>query len=107
VVSAPTAGIRDRERCDTLVLAALASANGDGYEVLARLQDGTRRGRRPSTQQVFTTLHRLHRNRLVARSANDPRRYRLTATGSRVLSTRTTAAEDFAGELHALQGTGR
>lgn len=103
---APTAGIRDRERCDTLVLAALASAHSDGYEVLARLRDGTRRGRRPSTQQVFTTLHRLHRNRLVARTTGDPRRYRLTATGSRVLVSRTTAADDFAGELHALQETG-
>jgi DNA-binding PadR family transcriptional regulator len=105
-VSAPTAGIRDRERCDTLVLAALASAHSDGYEVLARLRDGTRRGRRPSTQQIFTTLHRLHRNRLVARTTGDPRRYRLTATGSRVLVSRTTAAEDFAGELRALQETG-
>ena len=107
MVSAPAAGIRDRERCDTLVMAALAAAPSDGYEVLARLRDGTRRGRRPSTQQVFTTLHRLHRNRLVARPASDPRRYRLTATGSRVLSSRTTAAADFAGELHALQEAGR
>jgi DNA-binding PadR family transcriptional regulator len=105
---APTGreGIRDRERCDTLVLAALHSADRDGYGVLQRLQEGAGRTKRPSPRQVFAALHRLHRNRLVARSARNPRNYRLTETGSRVLAARTTAADTFAGALHALQDSG-
>ena len=98
-------GVRDRERCDTLVLAALAPAAGDGYGVLRRLEDGAGRTRRPSPQQVFAALHRLHRNRLLARSAKEPRHYRLTTTGSRVLAARTTAADTYAAALHTLQNS--
>ena len=109
-MSTPTArstahptGLRDRERCDTLVLAALAAADRDGYGVLHRLQDGAGGTPLPSVQQVFASLHRLERNRLVRRAPGDPRRYRLTATGSRVLAARTAAADAYARGLHALQ----
>jgi PadR family transcriptional regulator, regulatory protein PadR len=98
-----TARIRDRTHLDDLVLAALATGRRDGYEVLHELEarvDGVR-GISPST--VFRTLHRLARNRLVARSTADPRRYRLTATGTRSLAGRTTAARDFADALDAMQ----
>lgn len=97
-------GLRDRERCDTLVLAALASADRDGYGVLHRLQEGARGTPQPSAQQVFASLHRLARNRLVRRSPDDARRYRLTGTGSRVLAARTAAADAYAASLHDLQG---
>ena len=98
-----TAGIRDRERADTLVLAALTSGALDGYGVSRRLQDAAGRTPHPSAQQVFASLHRLHRNRLVRRSTDDPRRYRLTSTGSRVLAARTAAADAYAAALHTLQ----
>jgi DNA-binding PadR family transcriptional regulator len=109
-MSAPTtstgrgAGVRDRERADTLVLAALTSGDRNGYEVLRRLQDVAGRTPQPSAQQVFASLHRLHRNRLVRRAPDDPRRYRLTATGSRALAARVAAADAYADALHALQG---
>lgn len=98
-----TARIRDRTHLDDLVLAALATDRLDGYEVLRRLEArvGGVRGISPST--VFRTLHRLARNRLVARSTADPRRYRLTDTGARSLAARTTAARDFADALDALR----
>ena len=108
-MSAPTtatgrgSGVRDRERCDTLVLAALTTEARDGYGVLRRLQDGAGRTPHPSAQQVFASLHRLARNRLVRRASGDPRRYRLTATGSRVLAARTAAADAYAAALHTLQ----
>ncbi|NMO90902.1 PadR family transcriptional regulator [Actinomycetospora sp. TBRC 11914] len=100
----PTGGVRDRERCDTLVLAALASADRDGYGVLERLREGARGTPTPSAQQVFAALHRLARNRLVRRSPADPRAYRLTTTGTRVLAARTSAADAYARALHTLQG---
>jgi DNA-binding PadR family transcriptional regulator len=108
-MSAPTtstgrgAGVRDRERGDTLVLAALTSGDLDGYGVLRRLQDAAGRTPQPSAQQVFASLHRLQRNRLLRRAPDDPRRYRLTTTGSRALAARTAAADAYAGALHALQ----
>jgi DNA-binding PadR family transcriptional regulator len=96
-------GLRDRERCDTLVLATLTAGDRDGYGVLRRLQEGALGTPQPSAQQVFASLHRLHRNRLLRRSSEDPRRYRLTATGSRVLTARTSAADAYAAALHTLQ----
>jgi DNA-binding PadR family transcriptional regulator len=110
-VSAPTttagrpSGLRDRERGDTLVLAALTSGELDGYEVARRLHDDAGRTPRPSAQQIFASLHRLQRNRLVRRAPRDPRRYHLTATGSRVLAARTAAADAYAAALHSLGGS--
>jgi DNA-binding PadR family transcriptional regulator len=103
--TARTSGVRDRERADTLVLAALTSGDLDGYEVGRRLRDDAGRTPPPSAQQIFASLHRLHRNRLVRRAPQDPRRYRLTATGSRVLAARTAAADAYAGALHTLGGS--
>ncbi len=100
---APAAGLRDRERCDTLVLAALTSGDRDGYEVAQRLRDTAAGTPQPSAQQIFASLHRLHRNRLLRRAPADPRRYRLTTTGSRALAARTRAADAYAAALHALQ----
>lgn len=99
------AGVRDRERGDTLVLAALASANRRGDEVFEHLRDEARGTPVPTSRQVWTTLHRLARNRLVTRISGDPRRYRLTATGSRVLAARTEAAAAFSAALQTLQGS--
>jgi DNA-binding PadR family transcriptional regulator len=87
------------------VLAGLTSGDRDGYGVLQRLRDEAGGTRQPSAQQVFASLHRLHRNRLVRRAPDDPRRYRLTATGSRLLTARTAAADAYAGALHALGGS--
>jgi DNA-binding PadR family transcriptional regulator len=103
--TARPSGVRDRERADTLVLAALTSGDLDGYEVARRLGDDAGRTRQPSAQQIFASLHRLHRNRLVRRAPHDPRRYRLTATGSRVLAARTAAADAYAEALHSLGGS--
>ena len=50
-------GIRDRERCDTLVLAALSTAARDGYGVLQRLQDGAGR----TISELFDTNDRMGR----------------------------------------------
>jgi DNA-binding PadR family transcriptional regulator len=85
------------------VLAALATADRDGYEVSRRLREGARGTPQPSAQQVFSSLHRLARNRLVRRSPDDPRRYRLTSTGRRVLAARTSGADAYAAALHDLQ----
>jgi DNA-binding PadR family transcriptional regulator len=103
--TARPSGVRDRERGDTLVLAALTPGDLDGYEVSRRLAEKAVRTPRPSAQQIFASLHRLHRNRLVRRAPHDPRRYRLTATGSRVLAARTAAADAYADALHTLSGS--
>ncbi|MDL5160050.1 PadR family transcriptional regulator [Actinomycetospora termitidis] len=89
----------DRERCDTLVLAALEAADRNGDEILRHLERTTGRLPRPSVRQVYTTLHRLERNRLVARSRGDGRRRRLTDTGLRVLRARVAAAQAYGSAL--------
>ena len=50
--------------------------------------------------RLVPTLHRLARNRLVSRPSQDPRRYRLTDTGTRSLAARRRAADAFATSLH-------
>lgn len=97
------ARLRDRTHLDDLVLASLADAERDGYEVRRHLEHVVEPTRGLSPGTVFATLHRLARNRLVARSSTDPRRYRLTATGTRSLAARTRAARAFADALDALQ----
>lgn len=99
------ARLRDRTHLDDLVLASLAAGDRDGYEVRRHLERYVEPTRGVSPGTVFATLHRLARNRLVARSSADPRRYRLTATGSRSLAARTRAARAFADALDALQDT--
>lgn len=98
-----SARIHDRTHIDDLVLASLAGAERDGDEVRRHLErhlEGTR-GLSPGT--VHATLHRLARNRLLARSSADRRRYRLTETGRRSLAVRTEAARDFADAVETLQ----
>jgi DNA-binding PadR family transcriptional regulator len=86
------------------VLAALVTADRDGYAVLHHLQEGARGTPQPSAQQVFASLHRLARNRLVRRSPDDARGYRLTGTGRRVLAARTRSADAYAAAQHEQQG---
>ncbi|MEJ2866896.1 helix-turn-helix transcriptional regulator [Actinomycetospora sp. OC33-EN08] len=92
----------DRERCDTLVLAALESAARNGDEILDHLGRTTGRLPTPSVRQVYTTLHRLERNRLIARASGDGRRRRLTDTGRRVLRARVSAAQAYGSALKVL-----
>ncbi|WP_018335480.1 helix-turn-helix transcriptional regulator [Actinomycetospora chiangmaiensis] len=89
----------DRERCDTLVLAALESSARTGEEILDHLARTARRTARPSVRQLWTSLHRLERNRLLRRVVGDRRRFRLTDTGLRVVQARVAAARAYSAAL--------
>ena len=89
----------DRERCDTLVLAALEATARTGEEILDHLARTARRTTRPSVRQLWTSLHRLERNRLVRRVVGDRRRFRLTDTGRRVVQARIAAARAYGSAL--------
>lgn len=99
---ASRARIRDRGQVDALVLAALADGPLRHDEIADAL-----RARAGDTldlpySRIVPTLHRLARNRLVSRSSRDPRRYRLTDTGTRSLAARRRAADLFAASLHEI-----
>ncbi|HEY2206037.1 MAG TPA: helix-turn-helix transcriptional regulator [Pseudonocardia sp.] len=81
-------GALRRAVLDLLLLAAIRQAPGDGEAVrrLVREQAGSRFELSPGT--LYPALHRLERNRLVRRSADDPRRYLLTEFGQRSLDRR-------------------
>jgi DNA-binding PadR family transcriptional regulator len=87
----------DRERVDTLVLAGLGSTARTGEELLDHLARTARRTPRPSVRQLWTSLHRLERNRLVRRVTG--RRFRLTDTGRRVVQARVAAARAYGSAL--------
>ncbi|GLZ55330.1 hypothetical protein Acsp07_49470 [Actinomycetospora sp. NBRC 106378] len=87
----------DRERVDTLVLAGLGSTARTGEELLDHLARTARRTPRPSVRQLWTSLHRLERNRLVRRIAG--RRFRLTDTGERVVRARVAAIKAYGDAL--------
>lgn len=95
--------IRERGQIDSLVLAVLATGEHDGYEVMRTLRRRVGTVLEVPPSRVFPTLHRLARNRLVARSTTDGRRYHLTATGTRSLADRAAVAQDFAEALRTLQ----
>lgn len=89
----------DRERCDTLVMAALEASSRTGEEILDHLARTARRTPRPSVRQLWTSLHRLERNRLLRRVVGDRRRFRLTDTGERVLHARVAAVQAYGSAL--------
>ncbi|MDD7942392.1 helix-turn-helix transcriptional regulator [Actinomycetospora lutea] len=108
--SVPRARIRDRGQVDALVLAALAEAPRRQEEVADVIRAQVGDVLDVPYSRIVPTLHRLARNRLVVRSSRDPRRYRLTETGTRSLTARRRAADAFAASMHRLadaeSGTG-
>lgn len=100
--SAPRARIRDRGQVDALVLAALAEAPRRQEEIAEVLRAQVGDVLDIPYSRIVPTLHRLARNRLVVRSSKDPRRYRLTETGTRSLTARRRAADAFASSVHRL-----
>jgi len=102
------ARIRDRGQVDALVLAALADGPLRHDEIAGVLRSRVGDALDLPYSRIVPTLHRLARNRLVSRPPQDPRRYRLTDTGTRSLAARRRAADAFAASLHHLAaGEGR
>jgi DNA-binding PadR family transcriptional regulator len=102
---APTgsrARIRDRGQIDALVLAALADGPKRQDELAQTLREQVGDALDLPYSRIVPTLHRLQRNRLVSRPGDDPRRYRLTDTGTRSLAARRRAADTFAESVHRL-----
>lgn len=93
----------DRERCDTLVLAALEATPRRGEEILDHLARTARHIPLPSVRQLWTSLHRLERNRLVRRLVG--RRFRLTDTGRRVVQARIAAARAYGSALELVSAS--
>lgn len=100
--SAPRARIRDRGQVDALVLAALTDGPRRHDEIADHLRRQAGDTLDMPLKSLVPTLHRLARNRLVARPSSDPRRYRLTTTGKRSLTARLRAADAFADAVHRL-----
>ena len=75
--------VRDRTQFDLMLLAVVAQEPGDGYAVAATLTEQTRGRVTVPSRVVFTSLHRLTRNRLVRRKAGV---YVLTDSGTRSLA---------------------
>lgn len=94
------ARIRDRGQVDAMVLAALADGPLRHDEIADVLRRRVGDVLDLPLSRLVPTLHRLARNRLVSRSSQDPRRYRLTDTGTRSLAARRRAADAFATSLH-------
>ncbi|WP_133251925.1 PadR family transcriptional regulator [Actinomycetospora cinnamomea] len=102
------ARIRDRGQVDAIVLAALADGPLRQDEIADVLRSQVGDALDLPFSRIVPTLHRLQRNRLVSRPSQDPRRYRLTDTGTRSLAARRRAADAFAASLHHLaDGGGR
>jgi DNA-binding PadR family transcriptional regulator len=100
--SGSRARIRDRGQVDALVLAALADGPLRHDEIADVLRSQVGDALDLPFSRIVPTLHRLARNRLVSRPSDDPRRYRLTDTGTRSLAARRRAADAFAASLHHL-----
>lgn len=100
--SVPRARIRDRGQVDALVLAALAETPLRQEEIAEVIRGQVGDVLDVPYSRIVPTLHRLARNRLVVRSHQDPRRYRLTETGARSLTARRRAADAFATSVHRL-----
>jgi DNA-binding PadR family transcriptional regulator len=100
--SGSRARIRDRGQVDALVLAALADGPMRHDEIADVLRRQVGDALDMPLSRIVPTLHRLARNRLVSRPGQDPRRYRLTDTGTRSLAARRRAADAFAASLHHL-----
>lgn len=94
--------VRDRSRVDLLVLATLAGGGRTGSGIRDALADGT--GVDVPATRIVPTLHRLARNRLVAREREGSRRYLLTEVGRRVLAARAAEAVRFADAVRTLRG---
>jgi PadR family transcriptional regulator, regulatory protein PadR len=74
--------VRDRGQFDLVLLGIVAQEPGDGYAVASALRAQTGGRIAFSERTVFTSLHRLARNRLVRRKG---RVYALTDVGRRSL----------------------
>ena len=57
---------------------------------------------KPSSQTVYSALHRLERNRLIERGYPEFRRYMLTTSGRRSLETKRREFESFVAGVHAV-----
>ena len=87
---------------DLLLLGVIRSAPGDGSAVIRDLRERSGGRFAPSTQTVYSALHRLERNRLVERAYPDSRRYTLTPSGRRSLETKRKEFESFVAGVHAV-----
>lgn len=66
-----------------MLLAIVAQGPGDGYAIASSLSDQTRLRVAVSPRVVFTSLHRLTRNRLLHRRGGE---YLLTQAGARSMA---------------------
>ncbi|ALE74437.1 hypothetical protein Ae168Ps1_5162c [Pseudonocardia sp. Ae168_Ps1] len=76
--------VRDRATLDLVILSAVQAEPGDGTAIARLVRDRTGGVVDLSPGTLHSTLHRMRRNRLVARAPGSTR-YRLTASGARVL----------------------
>jgi PadR family transcriptional regulator PadR len=91
-----------RAHLDLLLLAVIHQEPGDGEAVMRELREQSGRRFTPSSQVVYSELHYLERNRLIRRSYVEPRRYMLTASGRRSLTTKRKEWESFAKGVQTL-----
>ena len=96
--------VRERPQVDLVVLAVLAGGPHSAVEMRRAVGEDAPPVAVPATR-IVPTLHRLARNRLIARQRTT-RRYVLTETGRRVLAARTGEAERYAEAVRALAGPG-
>jgi DNA-binding PadR family transcriptional regulator len=79
-----TVQVRDRSQFDLMLLSIVSQQPGNGYAVATTLHDQTGGRVAVSTRVVFTSLHRLTRNRLVRRTNQGG--YMRTQAGTRSIA---------------------
>jgi DNA-binding PadR family transcriptional regulator len=87
---------------DLLLLAVIRGEPGDGEAVMRELREKSSGRFTPSSQSVYSALHRLERNRLIQRSNVEPRRYVLTTSGRRSLNMKHKEWKSFAKGVQTL-----
>ena len=87
---------------DFLLLAMIRQEPRDAHSVRRELRERFGARSTPSPQAVYSRLHYLHRNRLIAPLPTEPRRYLLTVSGRRSVAMRTRGWESFAKGTEAL-----
>ena len=98
--------VRDRRDVDLLLLAAAREGAANGREFRDIVQARSGGVFALSERSVYHELHRLKKNRLISDvGPGDPRRFRLTPLGERILTTRLRERERFSHGLGRLLGT--
>ena len=87
---------------DLLLLAVIRGEPGDGEAVMRELREKSGGRFAPSSQSVYSALHRLERNRLIQRLNVESRHYVLTASGRRSLNMKRKEWESFAKGVQSL-----